>query len=213
MPPEGSEAAEALWGPAASAGRERLTGGAGSMPHGASPFCHALLRAGARHLAGEDAALAAFVRQHFPHLVDRRDRAAAVLALEHAVCGWLPGAEGPEAEVRVRNAVEAAVRRAERLEAHWQAKALLSFLPPMDPGADLEQAEGRIEAERLIARAAVTPGERALLRRLAADDGGWSAVRRDLPPDLRVTDEAFYRWQRAARQRWQRALARLVGPR
>ena len=183
-----------------------------TLPDRRSPFGHALLEAAARDLSAEDGALEAFARRHFPDLAGPRDRAAALLCLGHAARRWLPAVPEPQAEALVRGSVDAAVDRAARLEEHWQARVLAGLLPCGDGVGGFEQVEGRLEAERLIARAGVAPEERALLRALAAEGGGWSAVRSQLPTELRATDEAFYRWQRAARQRWQRAFAHLLPP-
>ena len=67
-----------------------------ARPGTASPFGRALLDAGARHLAGEAGALGAFAQCHFPGLEDPRDRAAALLTLQHAVHRWLPAVPEPE---------------------------------------------------------------------------------------------------------------------
>jgi len=172
------------------------------------PDFHAeLLQAGARYLVGDEGALDGFLRRHFHGLLDRRDRAAATLALHHAVCAWLPHTSAAEGETRVRAAVHQAIARARAVEQHWQAGLVARLPSGADEGDPFAQAEARVEVDRVIACLA-SAEDRALLRTLAAADDGWSSVRRQLPPDLRSTDETFFRWQRAARQRLQRRLTR-----
>ena len=88
------------------------------------------------------------------------------------------------------------------LARHWTAIADTA------PGA-LRQVESCLNMARAIHDAALPAAQQALLQDLADSADGWAAVRRRLPPDLTADNEAFFRWQRAARQRWQRRLRSL----
>lgn len=167
-----------------------------------------LLQTAAGYLAGDDTALEGFVRREFPDLREARDRAAAALALHQAVHDWLPRTGPPQAEAKVRTAVRSAVARAAAVEQHWQRRLLAAYLPTDLGDAPLRCVEARLDVGRAVAAAALPPGERALVLALAESGAGWDAVRRRVSADLTASDEAFLRWQRAARQRWQR---RLVG--